>query len=95
MELDDAEVILDLRISNGNPKSNRFDSFWEELQAYFDEVTPAVDERRHNDVLHMPYAISLCHLREIITERQQQKFPDAVPAVPSSEWLCLQFWPTY
>lgn len=94
LEIDDPEVVLDLRRSNGNPKSNLFDSFWDELQCYLDEIAPAVDERRHGDILHMPFAISIRHLREIITQRLQQKFQDDVPAVPSSEWLRLQFWPT-
>ena len=41
----------------------------------------------------MPYAVSVRHLLEIIAERLQQKFPDSAPAIPSSEWLRLQFWP--
>jgi hypothetical protein len=91
IKLDDPEVILDLQKSNGNPKSSLFDSFWE---AYLDEITPAVDERRHGEVLHMPYAVSVRHLREVITERLQQKFPGTTPVIPSSKWLRLQFWPT-
>lgn len=93
LELDDPEVLLDLRKSNGNPKTSLFDSFWEELQAYLDEITPAVDDRRHGEVLHMPYAVSARHLREIVAERLKQKFPDSSPAIPSTEWLRLQFWP--
>lgn len=93
MELDDPEVILDLRKSNGNPKSSLFDSFWVELQAYLDEITPAVDDRRHDEILHMSYAVSVRHLREVIVERLQQKFPDGTPNIPSPEWLRLQFWP--
>ena len=76
IELDDPEVILDLRKCNGNPKSSLFDPFWEELQTYLDELTPAVDDRRHGEVLYMPYAVSVCHLLEIIAERLQQKFSD-------------------
>ena len=74
--------------------SSPFDYFWEELQAYLDEITPAVDERRHSEVLHMQYAVSVrhCHLHEVIAERLQQKFPDTTPVIRSSEWLRLQFW---
>ena len=93
IKLDDPEVILDLRKSNGNPKSSLFYSFWEELQAYLDEITPVFDERRHSEVLHMPYAVSVHHLHEVIAEQLQQKFPDTTPVIPSSEWLRLQFCP--
>ena len=31
LHIDDAEVILDLRRSNGRPNSTLFDKFWEEL----------------------------------------------------------------
>ncbi len=41
----------------------------------------------------MPYAVSVRHLREVIAERLQQKFPGTTPVIPSSEWLRLQFWP--
>ena len=64
-----------------------------ELSLFFEEVTPAVDDRRHGEVLHMPIAISVRHLREIISERLSQKFPDEEKAIPSEEWIRLQFWP--
>ena len=41
----------------------------------------------------MPFVISLRHLQEIISERLQQKFPESTHAVPSVEWIRLQFWP--
>lgn len=65
------------------------------MQAYFDETTMAVDERRHRDVLHLPFAISLCHLRDIIKERlkvKKNKNKKKTP-IPSLEWIRLQFWP--
>ena len=46
VQLDDPEVIMDLRQMNENPKSTTFELFWQELQLYLDEVTLAVDERR-------------------------------------------------
>lgn len=50
---------------------------------YLNEVSPAVDDRGHGDTLHMPIAIS-CRL--------QSKLPEA--AIPSAEWMQLQFWPS-
>ena len=70
----DPDVLLDLRKLNGNPRSTHFDNFWEELSLFLDEVTPAVDDRRHGEVLHMPIAISVRHLREIIKERFSENF---------------------
>ena len=69
LDVSDPDIVLDLRRSNGKPNNTIFDSFWSELQTYLDEINPAVDERRHGKTLHMPFAISLCHLQEIITER--------------------------
>lgn len=68
-----------------------FDDFWKELDTYLQEITPAVDERRHGEV---SIAISVRHLRDMIAERLQQKHSDATKLViPSEEWIRLQFWP--
>ena len=92
LNVDDPEIVLDLRRANGKLNSTIFDKFWDELQAYFDEMTLAVDERRRGDVLHMPLAIPIRQLQEVI-ERLTKKFPDATPPIPSQEWIRLQFWP--
>ena len=81
-------IVRDLRRSNGKPNSTIFDTFWSELQTYLDEINPAIDERRQGETLHMPFAIPLRHLQEIVTERLQQKFPEVTPAIPSLEWIC-------
>ena len=81
LRFDDPELVLDLRQANGNPQSAIFDVFWQELQHYLDEIT-AVDERRHGDVLHMPLAISVRHLQELIKKRLEEKFPVSTPAIP-------------
>ena len=94
IDLDDPNIVLDLREMNGNPKSNAFEAFWNEMSEYLEETTTAVDERRQGDVMHMPLAISIRHLRDIITERLQKKHTDNMPAVPSIEWIRLQFWPS-
>ena len=93
LDLDDTEIIMDLREMNGNPKSTKFDAFWNELAEYLEEITTAVDERRQVDVMHMPLAISVRHLRDIIVERLQSK-QSVMPAIPSIEWIRLQFWPS-
>ena len=94
LDTNDPNIIFDLRKLNGRPKSPLFDDFWQELETYLQEINPAVDERRHGEVCHMPIAISICHLRNMILERLQQKHPDSTKlVVPSEEWIRLQFWP--
>ena len=65
VNLDDPELVLDLRRMNDKAQSSHFDAFWDELQAYLDEINLAVYERRHGDTLHMPFTTSLWHLQEI------------------------------
>ena len=50
-------IICDLQKLNGKPSSSSFDTFWDELGAYLEELTPAVDDRRHTESPHMPVAI--------------------------------------
>ena len=80
---------------DGNPGSSKFNAFWEELGLYIEELTPAVDDRRHSEIPHMPVAISLHHLLDIVRSRIEQKHPgdESKLQVPSLEWLRLQFWP--
>jgi len=73
LDLDDTQITLDLREMNGNPKCTKFDDFWSELEEYLEEITTAVDERRQVDVMHMPLAISIRHLRDVITDQLQKK----------------------
>ena len=93
LRFDNPELVIDLRRANANPQSTIFDVFWKEFQHYLDEIT-AVDERQHRDVLHMPLAISVCHLQELIKKRLEEKFPVSSPAIPSQEWKRLQFSPS-
>ena len=96
LSLDDPDFIYDLRQLNGNPGSSKFDVFWEELRLHIEELTPAVDDRRHSEIPHMPVAISLYHLLSLVKASIQQKYPndESKLQVPSVEWLCLQFWPS-
>ena len=93
VNLDDPEIVLDLRTTNRKPSSTHFDQFWAELQAYMDEIKHAVDDRRHGDTLHLPFAISVRHLQEVISGRLREKHPGDCPPIPSLEWIRLQFWP--
>ena len=87
--MDELEVLLDLRKLNGKPNSTMFDKFWGELSTYLEEVTPAVDDRRHGNTLHMPIAISAGDLCDIMEERLRIKFPEEEPMLPSVEWIRL------
>ena len=94
LQLDDPQIVMDLRRMNGKPNSTIFNTVLQELQLYLDETNLAVDERRHRDVLHMPLAILIRNLQETIASRLNEKFPDAMPPVPSHEWIRMQFWPS-
>ena len=93
LEIEAPEIIFDLRKLNGNPKATHFDDFWAELSTFLEEINPAVDDRRHGETLHMPIAVSVRHLREVLVERLAQRFPNDDKPVPSDEWIRLQFWP--
>ena len=84
-EMDEPEVLLDLRKLNGNPNSTLLDKFW--------EVTPAVDDCRHGNTLHMPIPISVGDLRSTVEEHLRTKFPEEEPSLPYIEWIRLQFAP--
>ena len=90
-ELDEPEIFLDMRRMK-KPKSTMFDKFWEELDLYLLEINPACDDRRHGNILHMPIAISVRNLCDIIEERLKSKYSEDVD-IPSKEWVRLQFSP--
>ena len=69
---------------NGKAKSSVFDLLWDELKLYLDETTQAVDERRHGEVMHMPFAISIRYLCDLITERLNKKYTNPAPPIPFS-----------
>ena len=95
IDLDDPDIVIDLRRLNGRVTNDKFNPFWDELQVYLDELGLAVDERRHSGVLHMPIAVSIRHLRDIISERLSAKTKESSEdvAIPSEEWIRYQFWP--
>ena len=84
-ELDEPVILLNLRRLNGTPNATAFDKFWEELSAYLEEISPAVGDRRHGSTLHVPIAISVGDVRDIISERLCTKFPEEEPSLLSVE----------
>lgn len=94
LELQDPELVIDLRIDNkGQPE--RYSNFLEECKKYIDGVVEtAVDERRHDHiadgdpVVHLAAALSLRDLHEQVSKRCTEDTP-----IPSKDWLRLQFWP--
>ena len=85
LTLDDPEIVYDFHRLNGRPKSGKFDAFWVKLGVYIEELIPAVDDRQHSETTHMPFAISLRHLRQIMERLELVECE-----VPSLEWLRLQ-----
>lgn len=87
-ELEDPDIIADLRTLNSSTSRAKFDRFWSECEAVLnEEVGVAVDDRRHSEVTHLASAISIRDLWECV----KQRFP-ADTAIPSQECLRLQFW---
>lgn len=89
LESDDPDLVVDLRSMNGDPGTSKFDIFWAEVGAYLNEINTAAQERRHGANSYLPFAISVEDFRQTIIER----VPEAT-AIPSTEWLRLQFWPS-
>ena len=88
LELEDPEVVLDLRALNTECKS-QYDVFWYECKKFLEEsVGTPVDDRRHGEVTHLARAISMCDLQE-----QVKAWCPGGTKIPSVPWLRLQFWP--
>lgn len=88
LEMEDADIVLDLRHLNTGRKS-QYDVFWSECKKFLEEsVGTAVDDRRHGEVTHLAKAISVRDL----CDQVQAKCPDRTP-IPCESWIRLQFWP--
>lgn len=82
----DPSIMDDLRHHNrGHP--TKYERFWEECRRYLEDET-AVDDRRHGEQTHLAKAISARDLLEEVSKR----CPEGT-AIPSKQWLRLQFWP--
>ncbi|CAB4395230.1 unnamed protein product [Rhizophagus irregularis] len=91
LELEDPEITIDLREHNdGQP--GKYNDFWK-ITAQFlagkaaDTVT-AVDECRHDTVVHLATAISV---NDLLHKIKHECSPEIL--IPSAQWLRLQFWP--
>ncbi|GES78591.1 hypothetical protein GLOIN_2v1791831 [Rhizophagus clarus] len=49
--LEDPSIIVDMRINNGF-KGTKFDCFWSELDAYFNEINAAIDDHYYHDYVY-------------------------------------------
>ena len=88
VDMEDPDILTDLRCHNGS-KESQFNVFWDYCQRFLNEnVSVAVDDRRHRQITHLARAISLRDFRDQV----QSLCPENTP-IPSLEWLCLQFWP--
>ena len=91
LELGDPDITIDLR-EHGSGRPNKYDIFWKIADQFLagkaaDAVT-AVDERRHDTIVHLATAISVNDLLHQI----EHECPSETP-IPSEQWLRLQFWP--
>lgn len=88
IDMEDAEVLPDLRVHNSG-QVTKFDCFWKECQSFINEdIGIAVDDRRHGTITHMARAISVRDLVQQVNDR----CPEGT-LIPSQEWVRLQFWP--
>lgn len=89
MEPEDPRTLVDLREVWHKESKTKFDVFWDEARKYNDEdLGVAVDDRRQSEVTHLGKAISIRDLIEQVGARCP-----ADTAIPSEEWIRLQFWP--
>ena len=70
IELEDPDIIADLRTLNLSTSRVKFDRFWSVCEAILnEEVCVAVDDHRHLEVTHLATAISIRDLWERIKQR--------------------------
>src|SRR6266542_4046602 len=91
LELGDPEITIDLREHN-NGQPGKYDIFWKIAAQFLEgkaaDAVTAVDERRHDTIVHLATAISVNDLLQQI----KRECPPETP-IPSIQWLRLQFWP--
>ena len=88
IDMEDVNVLPDLRALNSGQKT-KFDCFWAECEKFLSEdVGTSVDDRRHGLVAHLAGAISIKDL----VNQVKARCPEGT-AIPSTEWVRIQFWP--
>ena len=86
---EDPNTVVDLQEVKNKDSRTKFEVFWSEAKKYINEdLGVAVDDRKHGEVTHLAKVISIRDLREQVSQR----CPPGT-AIPSEEWLRLQFWP--
>ena len=89
VDMEDSEIIVDLRHHNHKQSVSKYEKFWVECEKFLHEdVGTAVDDRRHGEVTHLARAISLRDFCDQVKARLS-----AEADIPSIEWIRLQFWP--
>ncbi|PKK57493.1 hypothetical protein RhiirC2_825681, partial [Rhizophagus irregularis] len=90
-DLRDPDIITDLRHFNEG-RISIYDTFWEYSKKFLEgtaqDSVVAVDERRHDPIVHLARAISVEDLKNQIAKLCPKDTP-----IPSVQWLRLQFWP--
>jgi hypothetical protein len=90
-ELNDPELVTDLRHFNEG-RISIYNPFWDEAKKFLENTAQdsvvAIDERRHDPIVHLARAISVKDLRNQIANRCPEN-----TLIPSIQWLRLQFWP--
>ncbi|CAB5367427.1 unnamed protein product [Rhizophagus irregularis] len=90
-DLRDPDIITDLRHFNEG-RISIYDTFWEYSKKFLEgtaqDSVVAVDERRHDPIVHLARAISVKDLKNQIAKLCPKDTP-----IPSVQWLKLQFWP--
>lgn len=88
IDLEDPNVVSDLKTLNSSTERAKFDRFWQECVAVLSEdFGVAVDDRQHTEVTFLATALSV----KDPWERVSTRLPEGT-ALPSQEWLRLQFW---
>lgn len=87
IDMEDSDIITDLRTLHTN-ESSKYDIFWEECKKFLaEDISTAVDDRRHCQITHLARAISI---RDLV-DQVSSCCPEGT-AIPSLEWVRLKFW---
>lgn len=86
-ELEEPDLMYDLRAVNPGNQSNRYSVFWSKAKEFLEDVDgTAVDERRHSQVVHVAKAISVRNFKQQV----EQRCPPGTP-IPCDKLVQLQF----
>ena len=90
-ELEEPDLIYDLRDANPRNQSNHYSVFWSAAKEFLEEdIGTAVDDRRHSQTVHVAKAISVRDFKQQV----QQRCPPETP-IPCDELIRLQFVPAH